>query len=95
MMNLIVFLFFASSLLVQAQDSYEGVVDEVNWEHSYEKAKSIAKKENKQLLIFFTGSDWCGPCKNLVADFLNQKNLMGSQQMNLFFMKQIFQEIKI
>lgn len=77
MKNLIVFLFFASSLLVQAQDSHDGVVDEVNWEHSYEKAKSIAKKENKQLLIFFTGSDWCGPCKNLVADFFKSEKFNG------------------
>lgn len=54
---------------MKAQDSYETIKENIKWEHNYETAKSIAEKENKQLLIFFTGSDWCGPCKKLVADF--------------------------
>jgi len=39
------------------------------WEKDYSKAKLKAKKQDKPLLIFFTGSDWCGPCKKLVSDF--------------------------
>ena len=31
----------------------------------YEAAKAQAKKEGKDLLISFTGSDWCGPCIRL------------------------------
>jgi thioredoxin-related protein len=46
---------------------------EVNWEKDYDKAVKIAKKQNKPILIFFTGSDWCGPCKMLVADFFESK----------------------
>ena len=38
------------------------------------EAIKIAEEEEKLVLIFFTGSDWCVPCKNLVADFFNTDN---------------------
>lgn len=37
----------------------------VNWEATYKKALKKSKKEKKPVLIYFTGSDWCGPCKVL------------------------------
>ncbi len=45
----------------------------LNWENSYDKAIKKAKKEKKPILVFFTGSDWCGPCKMLKADFFKTK----------------------
>ena len=36
-----------------------------DWLTNYEKALEVAKKENKVVLINFTGSDWCGWCKRL------------------------------
>jgi len=41
----------------------------VKWETNYSKAVRVAKKTKKPILIFFTGSDWCGPCKMLTKDF--------------------------
>ncbi|WP_276167698.1 thioredoxin family protein [Zobellia alginiliquefaciens] len=35
------------------------------WEDSYQDAVVLAKKENKNLLLVFAGSDWCGPCIKL------------------------------
>jgi protein disulfide-isomerase len=32
------------------------------WTENYEKAVEKAKTENKNLLLDFTGSDWCGYC---------------------------------
>lgn len=32
------------------------------WSDSLDKALQKAKKENKPLLVEFTGSDWCPPC---------------------------------
>lgn len=32
------------------------------WETNYEAALAQAAKENKPLLLDFTGSDWCGAC---------------------------------
>lgn len=33
-----------------------------NWLHNLEEAQAIAKKENKLIILNFSGSDWCGPC---------------------------------
>jgi protein disulfide-isomerase len=35
------------------------------WQTNFEAAKAQAKKENKPLLVDFTGSDWCGFCIRL------------------------------
>ncbi len=65
---------FASCLYLSA--------GELQWETKFEKAREIAKKENKSILINFTGSDWCGWCKRLkrevfrkeeFADFVNKE----------------------
>ncbi len=45
-----------------------GQSQEVKWQEDYDKAVKQAKKQNKPILLFFTGSDWCGPCKMLVED---------------------------
>jgi thioredoxin-related protein len=32
------------------------------WIHNLDEAKLQAQKENKLILLNFSGSDWCGPC---------------------------------
>jgi len=32
------------------------------WGTDFEKARQQAKTEHKQILLNFSGSDWCGPC---------------------------------
>lgn len=36
-----------------------------NWINNLETAKENAKKENKNILLVFSGSDWCAPCIKL------------------------------
>jgi thioredoxin-related protein len=38
------------------------------WTENYAKALEQAKTEHKQVLLDFTGSDWCGWCKKLDAE---------------------------
>ena len=38
------------------------------WITSYDGALELAKKENRPVLIDFTGSDWCGWCKKMTRD---------------------------
>ena len=38
------------------------------WTEDYAKALEQAKTEHKQVLLDFTGSDWCGWCKKLDAE---------------------------
>jgi thiol-disulfide isomerase/thioredoxin len=41
---------------------YEG------WEQNFAAAKQQAAADNKHILLAFVGSDWCPPCKRLIAE---------------------------
>ena len=51
-----------------------------NWTTNFDDAKAKAEKENKNILLVFSGSDWCGPCMKLdkvvwqSADFQMEAN---------------------
>lgn len=51
----LVFLFLLSISTVLAQ----------GWLLDFAKAKEIASKENKPIILVFQGSDWCAPCIKL------------------------------
>ena len=36
-----------------------------NWKANFEDAKATAAKENKNIVLVFSGSDWCAPCIKL------------------------------
>jgi thioredoxin-related protein len=55
MKYLIYFLFLISTAFGYSQ----------NWNTNFEEAKAKAEKENKNILLVFSGSDWCGPCIKL------------------------------
>ena len=40
------------------------------WMTNFEEAKATASKENKMILLNFSGSDWCGPCIRLRKEIL-------------------------
>ena len=59
-------------LFSQSQFSRAGDQDDSSiWLYNIDQAKAEAIKENKLILISFSGSDWCAPCirleKNLFA----------------------------
>jgi thioredoxin-related protein len=41
---------------------------------SFEEAKVLAQKENKNIILVFSGSDWCAPCIKL------DKNIWQSEE---------------
>lgn len=42
------------------------------WTESYQAATTRAQADNKLLLMDFTGSDWCPPCKKLKAEVFSK-----------------------
>lgn len=36
-----------------------------NWQTNFDDAKALAIKENKNIVLVFSGSDWCAPCIKL------------------------------
>lgn len=59
-----IFLILLSVLLFGFTDASSKVI----WKTNYEDALNTAKKHDKNILVYFTGSDWCGPCKMLKSD---------------------------
>jgi protein disulfide-isomerase len=57
---LIALLFILGSFSVEAQ--------ELVWNNNLKNAIEVSKKTNKPLLLFFTGSDWCGWCMRLQTE---------------------------
>lgn len=56
------------SLTVYGQE-----INQVTWEPTFKEALKKSKKEKKPVLIYFTGSDWCGPCKVLDKKLFHSK----------------------
>ena len=48
---------------------FQSVAQDLIWETDFEKAKEISGNQDKPILVYFTGSDWCSPCKMLKKDF--------------------------
>lgn len=55
MKYIICFLFFMTTAFGYSQ----------NWNTNFDEVKWKAEKENKNILLVFSGSDWCGPCIKL------------------------------
>ena len=61
--------------------------DKLNWETNLEQAVAQAKKENKAVLVNFTGSDWCIWCKRLNSEVFSQKEFEEYANKNLVLVK--------
>ncbi|WIO73901.1 thioredoxin family protein [Porticoccaceae bacterium LTM1] len=46
------------------------------WLTDMDQAQAIAKKEDKDILMFFTGSDWCGYCIKLGNEVFSKKEFL-------------------
>ena len=53
--------------------SSDTISAEIKWSTDFEAAKDQAEKEKKNIMAYFTGSDWCGPCIKLKKDFFETK----------------------
>lgn len=60
---MIALLFISTLFYAQEHDT------RLDWQTDFELAKITSKKSNKPILMLFTGSDWCSPCKMLKKDF--------------------------
>ena len=48
------------------------------WETNVEAALAIAKKDNKAVMLEFTGSDWCPPCMMMSKKVFSKKEFVES-----------------
>ena len=64
------FLVFVFPFLISTQIRIEHNL-EVEQHYTIEAAKTIAKKQNKNILVYFSGSDWCPLYKMLKKEFFD------------------------
>lgn len=72
-------LFLILPLLTFAQADSEATASD-QWLKSYETAMNAAEQADKNILIYFTGSDWCPPCKMLKTDLFDSAEFAALSQ---------------
>ena len=56
-------------LMLSAGSFAQEETSQLNWLTNLDEAEEISKTNHKPILLYFTGSDWCTPCKALKIDF--------------------------
>lgn len=57
---------------------------QLEWQKNFKSTLKKAKSDKKPVVLFFTGSDWCGYCKILKADFFENEKLPNYSESFLF-----------
>lgn len=81
----IVYLLLLFSLTITAQETKR-----LSFEQSLEKAKT----ENKNVLLFFSGSDWCAPCVKFKKHFVETEQFKTFCTENLIVINADFPRLK-
>jgi thioredoxin-related protein len=80
------FLALAAALVAVASASAAELV----WQTDLAKAQATAKAENKLVLLDFTGSNWCPPCKMMERDIFRAAEFATYAQKNLVLVRADF-----
>lgn len=59
----------------------------LTWYTDINEATSVARKENKPMMLFFTGSDWCGWCKRLQKEVFNTSEFEAWAKANVILVE--------
>ena len=71
----------------EAEKKAEKKAEKVVWLTDFEAAKKQAAAEKKPILMFFTGSDWCGWCKKLHTDVLDKDEFQDFARGNVILLE--------
>ena len=85
-------LIFLTTLTSFAQKSAK---EDLVWHTDLNKAIEQANKEKKPLMLFFTGSDWCGWCKRLQQEVFTQSEFKKWAQENVILVEVDFPRANI
>jgi thioredoxin-related protein len=77
-------LFIPTLMIISLQNAN---AQEAHWFTNYDEAVAQAEKENKQILMSFSGSDWCGNCMRLEKDLFDQSAFSDFATSNLVLLK--------
>lgn len=66
-----------------------------NWSENYADAQALAKKEGKNIVLVFSGSDWCGPCIRLEREIWTAEGFSEMAAEDFVFYKADFPRRKV
>ena len=66
----------------------------INWLTDFEKAKAEASVSKKNILLNFSGSDWCIPCIKMKKEVFESASFQKYAEKNLVLMKADFPRLK-
>ncbi len=82
-------IFIAATALVSTAFAQESI-----WMTDFEAARERAEKENKPILMNFTGSDFCPPCIMLAREVFDTPEFKAYAEENLILMEVDFPKTK-
>ena len=62
----------------------------VQWLTDFEAAKTAAAKEDKYILLNFSGSDWCAPCIKMKTEVFGNESFLSLAQDRLILVRADF-----
>jgi protein disulfide-isomerase len=83
---------FLTSLSSIAQKSAK---EDLVWHTDLNKAIELSNKEHKPMMLFFTGSDWCGWCVKLQKEVFTQAEFKKWAQDNVILVEVDFPKANI
>jgi thioredoxin-related protein len=70
------------------------VFGSVEWLTNFEAAKETATKEDKFILLNFSGSDWCAPCIKMKAEVFGNESFLSLADEELILVRADFPRLK-
>ncbi|MEQ8364617.1 MAG: thioredoxin family protein [Cyclobacteriaceae bacterium] len=71
-----------------------GLIAEPNWQYNFDQAKAEAKRDNKPIILNFSGSDWCGPCIKMTRDIFDKDTFINYAARHLVMVRADFPRSK-
>ncbi|WP_074406355.1 thioredoxin family protein [Aquimarina megaterium] len=71
----------------------QGVIAQ-DWKYDFDEAKSLAKEKDQNIVLFFTGSDWCPPCIKLERNIFSNQEFIEFADQKFIWVKADFPKRK-
>ena len=81
-----IFVFFLLSM-EQVSHASEAGNSQLRWHNNYQEALDLAKRTSRPVVLFFTGSDWCGWCNKLEKEVLDTADFQQNAGDKMIFVK--------
>lgn len=65
-----------------------------DWKYDFDEAKSLAKEKDQNIVLFFTGSDWCPPCIKLERNIFSNQEFIEFADQKFIWVKADFPKRK-